>query len=140
MQKTVLVIDPNQNRLSEIVSYWHDQPWRTMTAYTLEEAIDILDDTTIDMIIAVEDVGWLSGAEFLRLTQHRYPRMIRILITQELLRSNGKPLSSCFHAEDLYHLATSQPYTSKNMTDVVREMFGLEVRKSGMTSGYQHAK
>ena len=137
MPKTVLVIDPNRTHLAEIVSYWHNSPWRTMTANTLEEAIDILDDTVIDMIITVEDLGWLSGSDFLRLTHHRYPRMIRILITQELLKANEKPLSTCFHAEDFVHLATPQPYISKSMTDIVHEMFGLDTRMSHQASGHQ---
>ena len=128
MSKTVLVIDPNRKRLSEIMDFWRDFPWRTMTANTLEEAIDILDDTTIDMIIAVEDLGWLSGAEFLSLTHHRYPRMIRILVTQEKLKGNEKPLLACFHAEDLFHLATPQSYISDAMSDIVYEMFGLGER------------
>ena len=130
MSKTVLVIDQHRKRLSEIVSFWHDLPWRTMTANTLEEAIDILDDTAIDMIIAAEDLGWLSGAEFLNLTHHRYPRMIRILITNELLNANQKPLSACFHAEDLFHLAMPQSYINDDMTQIVYEMFGLEARVS----------
>jgi len=140
MSKTVLVIDPNRERLSDVVSYWHDSPWRTMTANTLEEAIDILDDMSIDMVIAVEDLGWLSGAEFLSLTHHRYPRMIRVLVTHELLKGNQKPLSVSFHAEDLCHLTTSQSYTSDGMTDIVREMFGLEERMSRQVSGNQPAK
>ena len=140
MTKTVLVIDPNRNRLSEIVSFWYDSPWRTLTANTLEEAIDILDEMTIDMIIAAEDLGWLSGAEFLSLTHHRYPRMIRILITNELLIGNEKPLSVCFHAEDHFHLATSQSCTSDDMTDIVHKMFGLEDRTAHQVSGIQPAK
>jgi len=135
MQKTVLVVDPDQCRLSGIASYWHDQPWKTITTNTLEEAIDILDDMVVDMIIATDDLGWLSGSEFLRLTHHRYPRMIRILITQEQLISTIKPHSLCFHAEDHFHLVTSKQYDTKFMTQVVQEMFGMEICSFQRVSG-----
>ncbi len=134
MQKTVLVIDPDQVRLSKVLSFWHDQPWRTITANTLEEAIDVLDDTTVDMVIASDDLGWLSGTEFLRLTHHRYPRMIRILITNESSTMLEKSSSHGFHAEDHFHLATSQPCNSEYVTEIVREMFGFEVMSRGTRS------
>ncbi|MCL2622157.1 MAG: hypothetical protein FWD31_00715 [Planctomycetaceae bacterium] len=140
MSKTILVIDPNRKRLSEIVPFWHKSPWQTLTAASLEEAIDILDDAAVDMIITVEDLGWLSGTEFLALTHHRYPRMIRVLITHELLKENEKPLSAYFHAEDHFHVTTSQPYTSDFMTEIVREMFGMEERMTHRVSGQQSRK
>jgi len=125
MKKTVLVIDPDRAGLREIATLWQDQPWQTITANTLEEAIDILDEKAIDMIIAVEDLGWLSGYEFLRLTHHRYPRMIRILMTNESLTSGHKSFSPYFHAQDHFHIVASKPYYNESMTDIVREMFGL---------------
>ena len=127
MQKTVLVIDPDCAGLREIVTLWQGQPWQTITANTLEEAIDILDEKAIDAIIAVDDLGWLSGYEFLRLTHHRYPRMIRILMTDDSLASNRHSFSPYFHAEDHFHIVASKPYYSDSMTDIVREMFGLGV-------------
>ena len=136
MKKTVLVIDSDRTRLSEIMSSWHDHPWWTITATTLDEAIDILDDTIIDMIIAVEDLGWLSGADFLRLTHHRYPRMIRILIANETFMTHQESFSPCFHAEDHFHVVATQPYNSEYMTEIVHEMFGLEERKSHQASDY----
>jgi len=135
MKKTVLVIDPDRTRLSEIMSCWHDHPWWTITATTLEEAIDILDDTAIDMIIAVEDLGWLSGHEFLRLTHHRYPRMIRILIASESSMTNQKPFSPYFHAEDHFHVVTSQHCDSDDTTKIVHEILALEERILHQTTG-----
>lgn len=125
MERTVLVIDPDCSHLSEILSCWHDQPWRTVTANSLEEAIDVLDDECVDMVIAVEDLGWLSGSEFLRLTHNRYPQMLRVLISEKPC-GKEKPLSSLFHAEDHIHQVTDQPCDSEEMTAIVHEMFGLQ--------------
>ena len=139
MQKIVLVIDPDRTGLREIAKLWWDQPWQTITANTLEEAIDVLDEKCIDMIIAVEDLGWLSGYEFLRLTHHRYPRMIRVLIANDSLTSSQKSLLPCFHAEDHFHVTASKPYSSESMTDIVREMFGLENTKTYQTTGKEQS-
>ena len=125
MQQTVLVIDPDRAGLREIAMHWQDQPWQTITAHTLEEAIDLLDEKAIDMIIAVEDLGWMNGYEFLRLTHHRYPRMIRILIINDSPAASRKSFSPYFHAEDHFHIVASKPYSSESMTAIVREMFGL---------------
>ena len=135
MRKTVLVIDPDRAALREIAMHWQDQPWQTITATTLEEAIDILDDGAIDMIIAVEDLGWLSGYEFLRLTHHRYPRMVRVLITNDTITASRRSFSPCFHAEDHFHIVASKPYSSESMTSIVREMFGLGDSKTYQTTG-----
>jgi len=135
MQKTVLVVDPDCAGLREITKLWHDQPWQTITTNTLEEAIDLLDEKVIDMIVTVEDLGWLSGYEFLRLTHHRYPRMVRILVTNDSSTSSLNSFSSCFHAEDHFHLVTSKPYYRDSMTEIVREMFGLEDHASFQSTG-----
>ena len=135
MRKTILVIDPDRTHLAKITSFWHDQPWQTITTNTLEEAIDILDDTSIDMIIAIDELGWLNGAEFLRLTHHRYPRMFRILVTNEPETVTERSYPDFFHAEDHFHLATSHPCDSREMTAIVHEMFGLEDRMSCQVSG-----
>ena len=135
MERTVLVINSNRSHLSEILSYWYDQLWRTVTADSLEEAIDILEDMQVDMIIAMEDFGWLSGLEFLRLTHNRYPRTFRILITRENVEKE-KAVSSMFHAEDEIHCITSHPCNSEKMTEIVYEMFDLESDQlSGTTAG-----
>ena len=126
MQHTVLVIDPDRTGLREIALFWQDQPWQTIMAHTLEEAIDLLDEEVIDMIIAVDDLGWMNGYEFLRLTHHRYPRMIRILVTNESMSARRKVFSPYFHAEDHFHIVASKPFNSEFMTGIVREMFGLE--------------
>ena len=138
MQQTVLVIDPDRTGLREITLLWQDQPWQTITANTLEEAIDILDEKDIDMIIAVEDLGWLSGYDFLRLTHHRYPRMIRILVTNELMSGSRTSFSPCFRAEDHFHIVASKPYDCESMTAVVREMFGLENSETFQATGQSH--
>jgi len=136
MQKTVLVVDPNRANLRELAMFWHDQPWQTITTNTLEEAIDILDEQAIDMIIAIEDLGWLSGYEFLRLTHHRYPRTIRILITNDSSSVNSMSFSPCFHAEDHFHVVASNPYYNASTTEIVREMFGLESDETYHVTGH----
>jgi len=138
MQQTVLVIDPDRAGLREIAMLWQDQPWQTITANTLEEAIDILDEKAIDMIIAVEDLGWLSGYEFLRLTHHRYPRTIRVLMTNDSMTANRKSFSPYFHAEDHFHIVASKPYDCESMTAVVREMFGLENCETYQATGQKY--
>jgi Response regulator containing CheY-like receiver, AAA-type ATPase, and DNA-binding domains len=126
MKKTVLVIDPDREHLLEITRSWQSQPWRTITVPTLEEAIDVLSDTGVDMIIAAEELNWLNGSEFLRLTHHRYPQMIRVLITEEpdLIWNWSEPL--CFHAESRIHFATSLPCTSECVVNAIYDLFGLE--------------
>ena len=129
------MIDLDRSHLSKVLSYWCAQPWRTVTANSLEEAIDILEDTQVDIIIAAEDIGWLSGSEFLRLTHRRYPRTFRILISRENVEKE-KVVSSMFHAEDEIHCITSHPCNSTSMTEIIYEMFDLESDQlSGTTAG-----
>ena len=131
MQKTVLVIDPDRSRLSEITTAWHNLPWRTITVPTLEEAIDILNDTIVDMVIVPEELSWLSGSEFLRLTHHRYPGMIRVLINEDALSVKKPEEPADFHAESRIHFTTSQPCDSECMIHAVYELFGLEPAMTG---------
>ena len=129
MQKTILVIAPDSEYLSQITAYWHDRPWRTITTPTLEEAIDILNDTDIDMIIATEKLSWLSGSEFLRLTHQRYPKMFRILIADDPSSTWDMRGPTYFHAESPIHFATSHPCDSECVTQAVYDMFGMEEPK-----------
>ncbi|MDR1382987.1 MAG: hypothetical protein LBJ67_03945 [Planctomycetaceae bacterium] len=129
MQKTVLVVDEDQERLMKIALYWHDEPWRTITVPTAQEAIDVLDDMPIDMVIVQENMNWISGTEFLKLTCHSYPKMIRVLLTEdapEKIEWHEARLMPKFHASNRIHHFSPHPCDSEYMTQVVYAMFGME--------------
>jgi len=129
MQKTILVVDENRERLENIAAYWHDEPWRTITVPTAQEAIDVLDDMPVDMVIVPENMNWISGSEFLRLTCHSYPKMIRILITEDAPSKENEHEARKmprFRASNRIHHFSPHPCDSEYMTQVVYAMFGME--------------
>lgn len=83
MMKTVLIVDHDRRLLLELEQTWAFQSWRTLTAVSPQEAIDLLEDIPIDVVVINEQMSWLEGTTLLELIRHQYPEMTQILLTAD---------------------------------------------------------
>jgi DNA-binding NtrC family response regulator len=83
MMKNVLVVDRDSRLLLDLAQTWAFQSWRTITASSPQEAIDILEDEIIHVVVINEEVTWLQGTSLLELIRHQYPEITQILLTAD---------------------------------------------------------
>lgn len=79
---SVLVVDDEDAARSLCRDVVADCGWRVRTASTTEQALQILDQSQIDIVITDLKVPQLGGLELLKRTRETYPQIAIIVLTQ----------------------------------------------------------
>jgi DNA-binding NtrC family response regulator len=81
MDHTILLVDDEPHVLEGLKRVLHKEPYRILTANTAEEAAELLEAWSIDLIVCDEEMPGMSGTEFLARVAVDYPDTIRIVLT-----------------------------------------------------------
>lgn len=81
MSHTVLLVDDEPNVLSGLTRLLRKEPYGILTANTAEEAAQLLENNSVDLIVSDEEMPGMSGTEFLARVAGEYPDTIRIVLT-----------------------------------------------------------
>ncbi|MGQ9485518.1 MAG: response regulator [Desulfosoma sp.] len=81
MQKTVLFVDDEPNFTSAVKRALRHEPHRILTANSAMEALRLLSEEPVDVVVSDERMPGMSGSEFLALVRERHPRTLRIMLT-----------------------------------------------------------
>lgn len=81
MSHTVLLVDDEPNVLHALGRVLRKEPYEIMTANTAEEAAELLQDRSVDLIVSDEEMPGMSGTEFLAGVAREYPDTVRIVLT-----------------------------------------------------------
>jgi len=81
MQPVIMIVDdepPVRELLTEALSR---EPWEILCAGTAEEALAILEQEPVDVVLSDEKMPGLSGSEFLTIVRRQFPHTIRMILT-----------------------------------------------------------
>jgi len=78
---TVLLVDDEPNMLRALKRLLRDEPYEVLTASGAEQALDILADTPIALLVTDYRMPGMTGLELVKLARERYPDTIRIILT-----------------------------------------------------------
>jgi DNA-binding NtrC family response regulator len=81
MNHTVLLVDDESNVLDGLARTLRKEPYQIVTATTAAEAIEILQSTSIDVIVCDEQMPKVSGTELLAAIADTHPQVVRIMLT-----------------------------------------------------------
>ncbi len=81
MQKTVLIVDDEVNITQSFQRLFRKQPFRILTANNGQQALVILDQETVDVIVSDQRMPGMTGAELFSIVQQRFPNTIRLLLS-----------------------------------------------------------
>ena len=81
MPHTVMLIDDERYVLDALTRVLHKEPYTLCTAYSAEEAAEILELRSIDLIVSDEEMPGMTGTEFLGKVAAEYPDIVRIVLT-----------------------------------------------------------
>ena len=79
--KKVLVVDDEELVTEGLERVFYGEDFKTLTASSAEQAISILEQETISVIVSDDQMPGLSGSQLMALARKRYPETIRILLT-----------------------------------------------------------
>ena len=81
MKPIVLLIDDDENVLSGLVRSLHKEPYQLLTAKSGDEAMLILKNREVDVIVIDEIMPGISGSDLLAWAAENAPDTIRIMLT-----------------------------------------------------------
>ncbi len=89
MKHSILIVDDDQNLLNGLRRQLHREPYAILTSTSSREALEILKNTPIDVIISDQDMPMMSGTEFLRYSRALSPNSFRIMLTGKATLDNA---------------------------------------------------
>lgn len=81
MQRTVLLVDDDENVLRALARALRHQPFCIYTAHTADEAIDALKAHPVDVVVSDECMPGMSGSRLLAWIAEHCPEVMRIVLT-----------------------------------------------------------
>ena len=94
----VLVVDDEARILSALRRSLRREGYEILTAETVEEALRVLDERSVGLILSDQKMPGMSGVQFLAEAARRRPEAVRMLITgwtEEIPREQLKELGVC---------------------------------------------
>jgi two-component system probable response regulator PhcQ len=81
MQHTVLVVDDEPDIRDMLTRALSREPYEVLCADSAEEALGIIAQESVDVVLSDEKMPGMSGTEFLAIVRRRYPDTIRMILT-----------------------------------------------------------
>jgi response regulator RpfG family c-di-GMP phosphodiesterase len=80
-RRRLLLVDDEINILSALKRLLRQDKYDIMTAVNGDEALDVLNNNPVDVIVTDQRMPGMTGVEFLRLAKESYPDTIRIVLS-----------------------------------------------------------
>lgn len=81
MEDNILIVDDEPNVISALTRVFIDEPYRIYSANSALEAMEILKEYSVKVVISDEKMPEISGLEFLSMVREQFPYIIRIILT-----------------------------------------------------------
>ncbi len=135
MRHKILLVDDEPSVLTGLQRVLAEEPYDIFTAESGDEALSLLEEISIDLIVADQDMPGMCGTELLSAVYLKYPASVRIMLTGKattevaidainkgaVTRLLTKPCS----ADDLA-LAIHQALIQKDIRDESEELVAKE--------------
>jgi len=81
VQQTVLIVDDEINITLSFQRLFRKEPYRILTANSGQQALEILETETVEVVVSDQRMPGMTGAELFTIIQQRYPHTIRLLLS-----------------------------------------------------------
>ena len=81
MKHKVLFVDDEPRVTDALKRALRKEPYEILSAGSAREALLLLGDQPVDVVVSDEQMPGMSGSEFLAVVRHRYPDTIRMILT-----------------------------------------------------------
>lgn len=77
----ILIVDDEENILSALQRLFRKENYRILTAISAEEALKIMEEQEVDLVISDLKMPVTNGVEFLAMVKEKKPDALRIMLT-----------------------------------------------------------
>jgi DNA-binding NtrC family response regulator len=78
---SVLFVDDQPEVTEALELAFHKKPFTVRTANSAAQALNILSNSAVDVVISDEQMPVMTGSQFLAIVRHEYPSVIRIILS-----------------------------------------------------------
>ena len=78
---TILLVDDSPSILKALQRTLRAEGYRTYTANSADEALQVMDGVNIDLIVTDENMPGTSGTKLLQVVRDKFPEVIRFMLT-----------------------------------------------------------
>lgn len=119
MERTLLLVDDEQNILSALSRLFRRDGYRVLTANSGAEGLALLADNKVGVILSDQRMPEMSGSEFLSLVKDRYPDTARIMLSGYTELAS---VTDAINRGAIYKFLT-KPWEDDLLRDNVRQAF-----------------
>ena len=80
-QSTVLFVDDEERLLKSLKRGFLDEPYTTLFANSGKEALEVLEQTEVQVLVTDMRMPEMGGLELLKIVKEKYPDIIRIVLS-----------------------------------------------------------
>ena len=132
MLPKILIVDDQPlviNVLREILSRG---PYRVLTAESAEQALQMLQDETVDVVISDERMPGMQGSEFLKIVRSKYPETVRIILTGH---ASVESAMRAINESEIFRFLT-KPINRHDLHKAVEDALASKVKGQGVEQHY----
>ncbi|WP_238527244.1 response regulator [Methylomonas methanica] len=136
--RTLLLVDDEPNIINALKRTLRRDGYSIFTANGAEEALDLLIDHKIALIISDQRMPKMSGVEFLRKVKELYPKTVRVVLSGF---TDLESVTSAINEGAIYRFMT-KPWDDELLRKNVREAFEyheMEQENQRLTRELQHS-
>lgn len=119
---TLLLVDDEENILKSLRRLLRDEPYQILTATGGEQALQLLSQQSVDLVISDARMPGIDGATLLTEVQQRWPECVRILLTGYVdLGTTIKAIN-----QGQIHRYISKPWDDEELRQTIRQTLAFQ--------------
>ena len=113
----LLFVDDEQPILNALKRAFYNEPYLIATATNADEAMNILSQEKIKVVISDQRMPEVSGVDFLRSVKEKYPRIVRILFTGY---TDFSTVEDAINLSEAYRFIT-KPWNTQELKAIIHQ-------------------
>jgi len=114
---TVLIVDDEANILRSLERTLRNEEYKVLTAGSAAEALDILETTTVDLIVSDLGMPGMNGLDLLKIVKEKHPAVARIVLTGQ---SDTPTVLRAINEGEVYRFFT-KPWDNEEIKVSIRQ-------------------
>ena len=137
-QKTVLFVDDDERMLASLKRAYIDEPFTTLLARGAREAIEVLKENEVDVLVTDLRMPDMSGLDLLEIAKSRYPQTMLIVLSgqSQLAQPEVSAITRGVHKDEIFAFAAKSD-GSAELREIIRKALDSCASAAPVASGVQ---
>lgn len=122
MPKTLLFVDGDDTILQALQETFCDSSFQVFTSVTGKEALDLLKQHTIDMLITDMNIPDMEAGRLLRLAKQEYPSTLRLILSNQI---DERRIMEALQ-ENLAKMYILKPWKDHNLRTIIGQILEID--------------